>query len=98
MTNEEQLKTTFDSQLYLMTSAEMRDFIDTLPSDNQSAIKEFCDWFSLDSWYREALLSHNPNIRDWIEETANEAELEELIIAKDDRIMERSLRESQRAF
>jgi len=99
MSIEESLKLTFDSQLYLMSSDEIRVFADTMiSSNNRRAIKEFCSWFALDKWYEEALLAHNPNIRDWMLEAADEAELEEAIIAQDDKIMEQSLRESQGAF
>lgn len=95
ITNEESLKITFDSQLYLMTSDEIRTFADSLPRSKGAAIREFCDWFSLDKFYVAALELHNPNIQAWLRAAADEAELEEGLIEADERFLERSIRSAQ---
>ncbi|HSW91469.1 MAG TPA: hypothetical protein VLG09_02390 [Candidatus Saccharimonadales bacterium] len=95
MTNEESLRITFDSQLYLMSADEIRTFADSLPQSNGAAIREFCDWFSLDKFYVAALELHNPNIKQWLREAADEAQLEEIMNAEDERFLERSIRSAQ---
>lgn len=95
MTNLEQLKLTFESELYLMSSEDIRDFIEQMPLDNQAAIEDFCSWLDIPSWYQEALELHNPNIRNWLIEVAEAAESEEALIAEDERILEQSIRAAQ---
>lgn len=89
------LRITFEAELRQSTAQDIREFSQMLPASNRLAIKEFCSWFSLDKWYEEALLLHNPNINSWLLEVADEAEKEERELAAEDRMIEQSLRIAQ---
>lgn len=95
MTNIESLRVTFDSELYLMSSEDIRDFINTMSDDPREAIEEFCEWVGLEEWYENALKMHSLDIRQWLEEDADSAQLEEMIIADDEQYLTRSIRSAQ---
>ena len=94
MSNIEQLRLTFDSQLYLTSVEDIESLFDSIPDDS-NGIEEFCSYFEMDRWYQEALEAHNPDIREWLSEALIEAKIEEEIIAEDERELERSIRSSQ---
>lgn len=94
MSNIEQLKLTFDSQLYLTSVEDMEAILNGIPDDS-NGIEEFCSYFELERWYEDALELFKPDIREWLNEAISEAEIEEAIIAADERELERSIRTSQ---
>lgn len=91
----EQLRLTFESQLYLMSAEDMRDLITSLSLDKNEAIEDFCEHFDLEGWYEDALKTNKVDVREWLIEIADEAEVEEILISDDERTLEYSIRAAQ---
>ncbi len=84
-----------DQIIWEESSAEVREYANQLPDDNDEALKVFCDRYELGVWFYEALQAHDVSLAELLEGIAVERAIAEEEARTDYAEVERDRRHMQ---